>query len=584
MATAMGSHAGSDPFDLDSHIPLTFADRARAAQLRNSSPVVDRPIGVSPAPRRLAQTPSSPLLRLSNSAATEGAQPAFAPYRPSLEPILEPVSIVEGTNRVAQEQTDAYNAKLAVFHAFCESFDQAAKQFTSGIEHSFANQFATSFLDFWRQSLSILPSVTAPTYSSVAAGRSPLQTPGGHANPSAGAPPPAPQQRADLRLQGRPIPAPPKEDLRVFVRLDAEAPARKLESYAIRTHIAAKAGIDLHQIPAAFPVNSGWAVRTTDSATRDLIVQRQSEWAQDLGANIVETSRKWYTYVVANCPRRLTDLQGNEADYDEAVRGEITCQTGLSAVSIRPSRHDSNDLPSKTLLVSFLAPTQKLWRLFGSSRLARYIDKPAAPSQCDKCWDFHARHSCDRRPSCKRCGKSHPHDSNCTAPTQCANCLGPHTADSTECPARPIRSHGVYRRLTQEEKNRVRKMGEQLFAQRTRQTEQTEPGVQRIPRPQEAPPSLPEQAQPQDAGTLARHSSDAPPPSSSQQADGQEPERREPTPQCESVQSALSPAVTMSPPGIRVVTTPQPDSDDETPRSPLKRKRFNRVSPSTSSL
>ena len=584
MATAMGSHAGSDPFDLDSHIPLTFADRARAAQLRNSSPVVDRPIGVSPAPRRLAQTPSSPLLRLSNSAATEGAQPAFAPYRPSLEPILEPVSIVEGTNRVAQEQTDAYNAKLAVFHAFCESFDQAAKQFTSGIEHSFANQFATSFLDFWRQSLSILPSVTAPTYSSVAAGRSPLQTPGGHANPSAGAPPPAPQQRADLRLQGRPIPAPPKEDLRVFVRLDAEAPARKLESYAIRTHIAAKAGIDLHQIPAAFPVNSGWAVRTTDSATRDLIVQRQSEWAQDLGANIVETSRKWYTYVVANCPRRLTDLQGNEADYDEAVRGEITCQTGLSAVSIRPSRHDSNDLPSKTLLVSFLAPTQKLWRLFGSSRLARYIDKPAAPSQCDKCWDFHARHSCDRRPSCKRCGKSHPHDSNCTAPTQCANCLGPHTADSTECPARPIRSHGVYRRLTQEEKNRVRKMGEQLFAQRTRQTEQTEPGVQRIPRPQEAPPSLPEQVQPQDAGTLARHSSDAPPPSSSQQADGQEPERREPTPQCESVQSALSPAVTMSPPGIRVVTTPQPDSDDETPRSPLKRKRFNRVSPSTSSL
>ena len=385
MATAMGSHAGSDPFDLDSHIPLTFADRARAAQLRNSSPVVDRPIGVSPAPRRLAQTPSSPLLRLSNSAATEGAQPAFAPYRPSLEPILEPVSIVEGTNRVAQEQTDAYNAKLAVFHAFCESFDQAAKQFTSGIEHSFANQFATSFLDFWRQSLSILPSVTAPTYSSVAAGRSPLQTPGGHANPSAGAPPPAPQQRADLRLQGRPTPAPPKEDRRVFVRLDAEAPARKLESYAIRTHIAAKAGIDLHQIPAAFPVNSGWAVRTTDSATRDLIVQRQSEWAQDLGANIVETSRKWYTYVVANCPRRLTDLQGNEADYDEAVKGEITCQTGQTAVSIRPSRYDSNDLPSKTLLVSFLAPTQKPWRLFGSSRLARYIDKPVAPSQCDKC-------------------------------------------------------------------------------------------------------------------------------------------------------------------------------------------------------
>ncbi|PWI64361.1 hypothetical protein PCL_10530 [Purpureocillium lilacinum] len=135
MAAAMGSHAGSDPFDLDNHIPLTFADRARAAQLGNSSPVVDRPIGVSPASRRLAWTPSSPLLRLSNSAATEGAPPAYASYRPSLEPIREPVSIVEGANR-------------------------AAKQYTSGIEHTFANRFATSFLDFWRQSLSILPPAT----------------------------------------------------------------------------------------------------------------------------------------------------------------------------------------------------------------------------------------------------------------------------------------------------------------------------------------------------------------------------------------------------------------------------------------
>ncbi|KAJ6437095.1 reverse transcriptase [Purpureocillium lavendulum] len=475
MATAMGSHAGSDPFDLDNHIPLTFADRARAAQLRNSSPVVDRPIGVSPAPRRPAQTPSSPLDRLAHSTATEGAQPAFSPYRPSLEPILEPVSIVEGANRVAQEQTDAYNAKLAVFHAFCESFDQAAKQFTSGIEHTFANQFATSFLDFWRQSLSILPPVTAPTYSSVAAGRSPLQAPASHATaPSVEAPPSAPQQTAEIRLQGRPIPAPPKEDLRVFVRLDAEAPARKFESYAIRTHIAAKVGIDLHQIPAAFPVNSGWAIRTADATTGDLLVQRQSEWADDLGTESVEVSKKWYTYVVSNCPRRLTDLQGNEADYDEAVKGEINCQTGQTAVNIRPSRHDSNDFPVKTLLVSFLKPTQKPWRLFGSSRLARYIDKPVAPRQCDKCWDFHARHSCDRRPSCKRCGKAGHDDSSCAAPEQCGNCLGPHAADFLKCPARPIRSHGAFRRLTKEEKSRVREMGAQLSAQLRQGTAQAE--------------------------------------------------------------------------------------------------------------
>ncbi|KAJ6436970.1 Protein phosphatase 1 regulatory subunit 3A [Purpureocillium lavendulum] len=384
-------------------------------QLRNSSPPMSQPIGASSALRRPAQTPSSPLVRCSSAAATEGAQPEPEPYRlNSIEPLnLQPVSIVDGANKVAQEQTDAYNAKLAVFQAFCESFDQAAKQFTSGIEHSFTEQFANSFLDFWRQSLSILPPAPpAPTYSSVVAGRTAHRPPGGNATTSTAAPPPEQQQTTVPRFQGRPIPAPPREDLRVFVRLDAEAPARNHGNYAIRTHIAAKVGIDLQQIPAAFPVNSGWAIRTADAATRDLIVQRQSEWADDLGAKSVEVSKKWYTYVVSNCPRRLTDLQGNEADYDAAVKDEIACQTNLTPISIRPSRHDSNDLPSKTLIVSFLEPTKKPWRLFGSSRLARYIDKPAVPTREQTYLSFqeathrpHRARSMTRHPRTQQSGK-----------------------------------------------------------------------------------------------------------------------------------------------------------------------------------
>ncbi|KAM4067451.1 endonuclease-reverse transcriptase domain-containing protein [Hirsutella rhossiliensis] len=165
-----------------------------------------------------------------------------------------------------------------------------------GRSAAFAEQFSNSFLDFWKQALSDLNSAPAPTYSSVAAGR-----------------------------PGRPIPAPPKEDLRVFVRLDAEAPARDHSSYAIRTHIAAKVGIDLHRVPAAFKVNSGWAIRTTDATIRDLIVQRQSEWSEDLDAT-----------------------SGNEVNYEAAVKDEIACQTGLTPISIRPSRHDSSDLPTVT--------------------------------------------------------------------------------------------------------------------------------------------------------------------------------------------------------------------------------------------
>ncbi|KAM4056234.1 endonuclease-reverse transcriptase domain-containing protein [Hirsutella rhossiliensis] len=234
------------------------------------------------------------LIRLSNAAATEGAQRESTPNRPgSAESVnLQPVSIVEAANKLAVEQTNAYNAKMTVFRAFCESFEQTAKQYTSGLEHSFAEQFSNSFLDFWKQALSDLNSAPAPTYSSVAAGRPASQPLGGHTPTAAAAPQQQRPQQPISRLQGRPIPAPPKEDLRVFVRLDAEAPARDHSSYAIRTHIAAKVGIDLHRVPAAF--------------------------------------------------------KGNEVNYEAAVKDEIACQTGLTPISIRPSRHDSSDLPTVT--------------------------------------------------------------------------------------------------------------------------------------------------------------------------------------------------------------------------------------------
>ncbi|PWI64236.1 hypothetical protein PCL_11356 [Purpureocillium lilacinum] len=337
MASATSLHANSDPFDLGAHTPPNLARLARASQLRDSSRILTRPIGLSSTFR---------------AAATEGAPRGFTESRAGTAETdaLRPVSIIDATNKLAGDEADAHNAKMTVFRAFCESFEQTAKQFTSGLEHRFAEHFSNRFLDLWRPTPSDLNFAPAPTYSRVVAGHLAGQPPWGHAPMAAAAPQQQEPQQSISRHQGRPIPAPPKEDLR------------------------------------------------------------------------------------------------------------------------------------------------------------------------------------------------------------CVNCLGPHTADSTECPARPIRSHGVYRRLTQEEKNRARKMGEQLYAQRTRRTEQNEPGVQRTPRPQEAPPPGPEQVQPQDAGTDARHGSAVPPPSASQQADGQESERRGPTPQCESVQPALSPAVTMSPPCIRVIT------------------------------
>ncbi|KAF5700296.1 hypothetical protein FMUND_14390 [Fusarium mundagurra] len=70
------------------------------------------------------------------------------------------------------------------------------------------------------------------------------------------------------------------------------------------------------KIRQVFQVRSGWAVLTADSETRDFLVEKQADWAAELGATIVETNKEWFTYVVSDFPTRLTDFHGKEVDSD----------------------------------------------------------------------------------------------------------------------------------------------------------------------------------------------------------------------------------------------------------------------------
>ncbi|KAJ0128294.1 Uncharacterized protein HZ326_28607 [Fusarium oxysporum f. sp. albedinis] len=194
---------------------------------------------------------------------------------------------------------------------------------------------------------------------------------------------------------------------------------------------------------------SGWAVQTADPETRDFLVEKQAEWAAELGATIVETNKEWFTYVVSDFPTKLTDFRGNEVDSDSIVSDEIEIQTGLKPVSVRPLRQVSDNPWTKTLLVSFLKPTKRYWSLFGS-RAARLLDKT------DRL----------RQPVCQRCGKTGHSADDCAASEQCINCLGPHLASFRGCPARPRKVHGVFRRLTREQREHVRAVGAQTYRQR----------------------------------------------------------------------------------------------------------------------
>ncbi|KAH7019685.1 hypothetical protein EDB80DRAFT_820194 [Ilyonectria destructans] len=159
---------------------------------------------------------------------------------------------------------------LSQGQAFCTKFEEAAKQFTTGPEREFAQKFAHSFLDSWSQALTNAKSAPAPTYSSIAA------SPPAASNALAHQPRHRQQDRQQhqpLHRQGQStVGALLREDFRVFIRLDAEAPAKTHKDYAIRTHISRKLGVDPRKIPRVLQVRSGWAVLAADITTRDLLM------------------------------------------------------------------------------------------------------------------------------------------------------------------------------------------------------------------------------------------------------------------------------------------------------------------------
>ncbi|KAH7125002.1 hypothetical protein B0J13DRAFT_589057 [Dactylonectria estremocensis] len=136
----------------------------------------------------------------------------------------QPVSIITLANRLVHDRVEENNTELVVFQAFC-----------------------ANFLDYGNRELSGAGSAPTPTYSS-----------------------------------GQPATtAPPREDLGVFIRLEAGAPARTQNSYAIRTRIREKFSAILNKIR-----------QTTDIETRDLLIEKQAKWAADLGATTIETNKK----------------------------------------------------------------------------------------------------------------------------------------------------------------------------------------------------------------------------------------------------------------------------------------------------
>jgi len=475
MASASSSPPHNDnPFDLGPRTPSGLARGARVALLRNSPATREGEIGISRSALRTTYTPSSPLHAVSYAAATEGSQRAvhFDSSEPDPQPGDGPVSITNAADKLVVAQNEVYSAKLAVFKAFCSSFDATAKQFTSGPALQFAQKFSSSFLQYWTDVLAgthtNLPP-TKPSYAAAVGARRPAPAAAGTtADPVSAAPPNQWQQQLPPRRQGqrKPLP-PPTDDFRVFARLRPGHTADMSRSFAVRTHIADKLGIARSRIPEAHPCKTGWAIRAADLATRDLLTERQAEWAPDISAQIVEKRQEWYTYAVQGCPRRFNNIFGEAIDDEKAIRDEVATQTGQTPERVITAKQDSDQRPTRTLIISFAKEVKHYWRLFDTTSYARLIVKTNPPKQCDNCWDYHSRYSCGRQARCKNCGKTGHVQDTCTATQQCANCHGPHAVDFPQCPARPKKVNGAFHSLNRPEKKLVQIMGKRLFKQFT---------------------------------------------------------------------------------------------------------------------
>ncbi|KAJ6437079.1 reverse transcriptase [Purpureocillium lavendulum] len=389
MASASSSPPhDDDPFDLGPRTPSGLARGARVALLRNSPATREGEIGVSRSALRTAYTPSSPLHAVSYAAATEGAQRAvhFDSSEPDQQPGDGPVTIANAADKLVVAQNEVYSAKLAVFRAFCSSFDDTAKQFTSGPALQFAQKFSSSFLQYWTNVLAgthtNLPT-TKPSCATVVGTRRPAPAAAGTtADPVTAAPQNQWQQQLPPRRQGQrhPLP-PPTDDFRVFARLRPGHAADISRSFAVRTHIADKLGIDRSRIPEAHPCKTGWAIRAADLATRDLLTERQTEWASDISAEIVETRQEWYKYAVQGCPRRLNNIFGEAIDDEKAIRDEVVTQTGQTPVMVITAKEGSDQSPTRTLIISFAKEVKHYWRLFDTISYARRITKTRPPKQ-----------------------------------------------------------------------------------------------------------------------------------------------------------------------------------------------------------
>lgn len=260
-----------------------------------------------------------------------------------------------------------------------------------------------------------------------------------YANVAAGTTSHAPNETATSRhgprsSGGRPT----RTDKRVLIRIPPEE-AVKQTYFGIKKHLVDTLQLKPTQIVNGKEIRTGWSVTPDTVETQQLILSEQQKWLSALNATQADKPETWYTFIVDNCPRHLPDVTGERIPLMDAAYDEIVTAAGQAPVNFHIRNKDDNSTPNAMLIVSFKEKQAGGWSLFGKSEKARLTLNRTTLAQCQKCWGYHQTTACKRTACCRNCGSRQHSDNsdNCSESPRCANCLGPHPADHTQCYARP---------------------------------------------------------------------------------------------------------------------------------------------------
>ncbi|KAF5606674.1 endonuclease reverse transcriptase [Fusarium subglutinans] len=227
--------------------------------------------------------------------------------------------------------------ELDIFAAFCKAIDSVRNTYESMGDHAkqYTDTLAQGLITYWTKSQDKAAMAPKPAKRDTTnyAGILKRQTNGITNNP---------QKQGATTIKPLTRENDTSTDHRVFIRLEGQSPA-----------------------PASTTVKN-----TLLNMAGDIISQ--------IGADAVEESSKWHTYIIENVPTNV--LIGNKRiDLTKRIEMEIEAQTGLKPVRAQITRKSDETTGKAGIIASFTQKPRTRFTLFGTSQLSRALTRNTRP-------------------------------------------------------------------------------------------------------------------------------------------------------------------------------------------------------------